>query len=98
VNDSVLIRALGPTSLEKEVLKNRDVIVSFDGVPVANEGIVPFHSKERIAFGFPISQRFTGDTTELGIIREGKKMNVLTTLKPRVHLVQIWCLFFCINC
>jgi hypothetical protein len=65
----------------------RDVIVSFDGVPVANEGIVPFHSKERIAFGFLISQRFTGDTTELGIIREGKKMNVLTTLKPCVHLV-----------
>lgn len=87
VNEGVLIRAVEPTSLAKKVLKKGDVIVSFDGVPVANEGTVPFRSTERIAFGFLISQKFTGDTAELGIIREGKKMNVLTTLKPRVHLV-----------
>lgn len=87
VNEGVLIRAVEPTSLAKEVLKKGDVIVSFDGVPVANEGTVPFRSTERIAFGFLISQKFTGDAAELGIIREGKKMNVVTTLKPRVHLV-----------
>lgn len=87
VNEGVLIRAVEPTSLAKEVLKKGDVIVSFDGVPVANEGTVPFRSTERIAFGFLISQKYTGDTAELGIIREGKKMNVVTTLKPRVHLV-----------
>lgn len=87
VNEGVLIRAVEPTSLAKKVLKKGDVIVNFDGVPVANEGTVPFRSTERIAFGFLISQKFTGDTAELGIIREGKKMNVLTTLKPRVHLV-----------
>lgn len=87
VNEGVLIRAVEPTSLAKEVLKKGDVIVSFDGVPVANEGTVPFRSTERIAFGFLISQKYTGDTAELGIIREGNKMNVITTLKPRVHLV-----------
>lgn len=87
VNEGVLIRAVEPTSLAKEVLKKGDVIVSFDGVPVANEGTVPFRSTERIAFGFLISQKFTGDAAELGIIREGKKTNVVTTLKPRVHLV-----------
>jgi len=57
VNEGVLIRAVEPTSLAKEVLKKGDVIVSFDGVPVANEGTVPFRSTERIAFGFLISQK-----------------------------------------
>eukprot|EP01018_Ginkgo_biloba_P017339 Gb_10855 [translate_table: standard] len=86
-NEGVLVRRVEPTSPAKEVLKEGDVIVSFDGVPVANEGTVPFRSAERIAFGFLISKKFTGDTAELGIIRDGKKMEVLTVLKPRVHLV-----------
>ncbi|XP_057870480.2 protease Do-like 2, chloroplastic isoform X2 [Cryptomeria japonica] len=86
-NEGVLIRAVEPTSPANQVLKAGDVIVSFDGVAVANEGTVPFRFSERIAFGYLISEKYTGDTAEIGIIREGKKMNVITTLKPRVHLV-----------
>ncbi|KAH9329282.1 hypothetical protein KI387_001390, partial [Taxus chinensis] len=86
-NEGVLIRAVEPTSPAKDVLRAGDVIVSFDGVPVANEGTVPFRFSERIAFGFLISEKFTGDLAKLGIIRGGREMNVVTTLKPRVHLV-----------
>lgn len=86
-NEGVLIRVVEPTSPANEVLKAGDVIVSFDGVPVANEGTVPFRFSERIAFGYLISEKYTGDMADIGIIREGKKMNVVTTLKPRVHLV-----------
>lgn len=86
-NEGVLIRTVEPTSPANEVLKAGDVIVSFDGVAVANEGTVPFRFSERIALGYLISEKYTGDKAEIGIIREGRKMNIITTLNPRVHLV-----------
>ncbi|KAI3829607.1 hypothetical protein L1987_03733 [Smallanthus sonchifolius] len=86
-NEGVLVRRVEPTSGASNVLKEGDVIVSFDGVEVGSEGTVPFRSTERIAFRYLISQKFTGDLAELGIIRSGAFMKVNTAMKPRVHLV-----------
>lgn len=36
-----------------------DVLMKFDGVPVANEGTVPFQAGERIAFTFLASQKYS---------------------------------------
>ncbi|XP_071723093.1 protease Do-like 2, chloroplastic [Rutidosis leptorrhynchoides] len=86
-NEGVLVRRVEPTSDASKVLKEGDVIVSFDGVHVGSEGTVPFRSNERIAFRYLISQKFAGDVAELGIIRGGASMKVQVALKPRVHLV-----------
>ncbi|XP_058210339.1 protease Do-like 2, chloroplastic isoform X2 [Rhododendron vialii] len=86
-NEGVLVRRVEPTSDAINVLKEGDVIVSFDGVNVGCEGTVPFRSTERIAFRYLISQRFAGDVAELGIIRGGALMKVQAVLNPRVHLV-----------
>lgn len=86
-NEGVLVRRVEPTSGASNVLKEGDVIVSFDGVDVGSEGTVPFRSTERIAFRYLISQKFTGDIAELGIIRAGAFMKVQTAMNPRVHLV-----------
>jgi S1-C subfamily serine protease len=86
-NEGVLVRRVEPTSGASDVLKEGDVIVSFDGVHVGCEGTVPFRSTERIAFRYLISQKFTGDTVEIGIIRAGESMKVHANLIPRVHLV-----------
>ncbi|CAL9069315.1 unnamed protein product [Musa banksii] len=86
-NEGVLVRRVEPTSPASDVLKEGDVIVSFDGVQVGSEGTVPFRSTERIAFRYLISQKFSGDVAELGIIRDGTYMKVRTVLQPRVHLV-----------
>ncbi|KAK9733615.1 hypothetical protein RND81_04G078900 [Saponaria officinalis] len=86
-NEGVLIRRVEPTSDAHSVLKEGDVIVSFDGVRVGCEGTVPFRSTERIAFRYLISQKFSGDSVELGIIRNGTLMKIQTVLNPRVHLV-----------
>ncbi|THF97713.1 hypothetical protein TEA_010958 [Camellia sinensis var. sinensis] len=83
----VLVRRVEPTSDASNVLKEGDVIVSFDGVHVGSEGTVPFRSTERIAFRYLISQKFAGDVAELGIIRAGEFMKVQAVLNPRVHLV-----------
>ncbi|XP_042517485.1 protease Do-like 2, chloroplastic isoform X5 [Macadamia integrifolia] len=86
-NEGVLVRRVEPTSDANNVLKEGDVIVSFNDVHVGSEGTVPFRSTERIAFRYLISQKFAGDVAELGIIRKGTFMKVQTVLNPRVHLV-----------
>ncbi|KAF7818249.1 protease Do-like 2, chloroplastic [Senna tora] len=86
-NEGILVRRVEPTADANNVLKEGDVIVSFDDVHVGCEGTVPFRSSERIAFRFLISQKFAGDTAELGIIREGTLMKAKVVLNPRVHLV-----------
>ncbi|KAI3449551.1 hypothetical protein Pfo_006216 [Paulownia fortunei] len=86
-NEGVLVRKVEPTSHASDVLKEGDVIVSFDNVRVGCEGTVPFRSSERIAFRYLISQKFTGDVAELGVIRGGQFMKVQVILNTRVHLV-----------
>ncbi|KAI3979068.1 hypothetical protein MKX01_016243 [Papaver californicum] len=86
-NEGVLVRKIEPTADAYNVLKEGDVIVSFDDVSVGSEGTVPFRSTERIAFRYLISQKFAGDTVEIGIIRKGAFMQVQTVVNPRVHLV-----------
>ncbi|KAG8389423.1 hypothetical protein BUALT_Bualt02G0228000 [Buddleja alternifolia] len=83
----VLVQRVEPTSHANNVLKKGDVIVSFDNVRVGCEGTVPFRSSERIAFRYLVSQKFTGDEAELGIIRGGQFMKVQVILNTRVHLV-----------
>ncbi|XP_022727448.1 protease Do-like 2, chloroplastic isoform X1 [Durio zibethinus] len=87
-NGGVLVRRVEPTLDANNVLKEGDVIVSFDDIHVGSEGTVPFRSNERIAFRYLISQKFAGDVAELGIIRAGKFMKVQVVLNPRVHLVS----------
>ncbi|CAJ1969127.1 unnamed protein product [Sphenostylis stenocarpa] len=86
-NEGVLVRRVEPTSDAINVLKEGDVIVSFDDVRVGSEGTVPFRTNERIAFHFLISQKFSGDTAELGIIRAGTFIKTKIVLNSRVHLV-----------
>ncbi|KAB2616189.1 protease Do-like 2 [Pyrus ussuriensis x Pyrus communis] len=69
--EGVLVRRVEPTSDAHNVLKEGDVIVSFDDVHVGCEGTVPFRSNERIAFRYLISQKFAGDVADIGIIRAG---------------------------
>ena len=67
----VLVRSVAPTAAAASVLRADDIVTHFDGVPVANDGTVPFRTGERIAFAFLISKKFAGDTARLRIIRGG---------------------------
>ncbi|CAA7399957.1 unnamed protein product [Spirodela intermedia] len=57
-NEGVLVRRVEPTSAANNILKEGDVIVSFDGVQIGCEGTVPFRSTERIAFRYLIKMIF----------------------------------------
>ncbi|XP_039068243.1 protease Do-like 9 [Hibiscus syriacus] len=68
----VLIRRIEPTAPESHLLKPSDIIVSFDGVKVANDGTVPFRHGERIGFSYLVSQKYTGDTASVKVLRDSK--------------------------
>ena len=41
-----MIRRVEPTTPAAKVIEQNDVLLSFDGVPIANDGTVPFRSGE----------------------------------------------------
>lgn len=43
---------------------------------VTNDGTVPFRTGERIAFTYLISQKYTGETATVDILRNGEEMSV----------------------
>ncbi|KAG2483061.1 hypothetical protein HYH03_018044 [Edaphochlamys debaryana] len=83
----VLIRRVEPTSAVAGVLKQNDVLVSFDGTPIANDGTVPFRSGERISFSYLVSNKYTGDEAELVVLTEGVQRTVRVQLRAPVRLV-----------
>ncbi|GAB2262604.1 hypothetical protein Droror1_Dr00003601 [Drosera rotundifolia] len=85
--EGVLVRRVEPTSSAYGTLKEGDILVTFNGTRIGWEGTVQFRLSERIALGYLISRKFSGDVVELGVIRNGDWITVQTTVSPRVHLV-----------
>jgi len=57
----VLIRRVEPTAPVSKSLKKGDILLSFDGVGIANDGTVPFRSGERISFNYLVSKKYTNE-------------------------------------
>ncbi|KAK9669402.1 hypothetical protein RND81_13G127100 [Saponaria officinalis] len=65
----IRIKRVEPTSPESHILQPSDVILSFDGVDIANDGTVPFRHGERIGYSYLISQKYSGDNAEVKVLR-----------------------------
>lgn len=64
----VLIRRIEPTAPVNKVLKKGDILLSFDGIDIANDGTdgtVPFRSGERISFNYLVSKKYTNEQVKL---------------------------------
>ena len=57
----VYIRRVEPTSPASAHLSEGDILMSFEGTDIANDGTVPFRSGERISFSYLISQKYTDE-------------------------------------
>ncbi|KAA0055211.1 hypothetical protein IC582_029754 [Cucumis melo] len=71
----VRIRRIDPTGPESKVLKPADIILSFDGVDIANDGTVPFRHGERIGFSYLVSQKYTGDSAAIKVLRNSETLS-----------------------
>ncbi|KAK4264308.1 hypothetical protein QN277_025506 [Acacia crassicarpa] len=83
----VRIRRIDPTSPAYGVLKPSDVILSFDGVDVANDGTVLFRPRGHINFSYLISQKYIGDTTVIKVLRNSKIYELDITLGSHIKLI-----------
>ncbi|TYH99619.1 hypothetical protein ES332_A11G078900v1 [Gossypium tomentosum] len=83
----VRIRRIEPTAPESHLLKPSDVILSFDGVKVANDGTVPFRHGERIGFSYLVSQKYTGDTALVKVLRDSKILEFDIKLATHKRLI-----------
>ena len=77
----VMVRKVQPTGDAANILREGDILMSFDGVEIASDGTVPFRSGERIAFSYLTSQKFSGDECELRVLRDGEE----NTFRVKLH-------------
>ncbi|RLM56053.1 protease Do-like 9 [Panicum miliaceum] len=68
----VRVRRVEPTALESGCLQPSDIILSFDGIDIANDGTVPFRHGERIGFSYLVSQKYTGEKARVKVLRKSK--------------------------
>ena len=80
-----MIRRVDPTSASNKALEPGDVLLSFDSVPIANDGTVPFRSGERIGFSYLVSQKYVDEQATLQVLQKGK----MQTIKIKLQVTKI---------
>ncbi|XP_039125314.1 protease Do-like 9 [Dioscorea cayenensis subsp. rotundata] len=83
----VRIRRIEPTSPEFQFLKPSDIIISFDGINIANDGTVPFRHGERIAFSYLVSQKYTEESVFVKVLRNSKVLEFNIKLSAHRRLI-----------
>ncbi|CAH9092399.1 unnamed protein product [Cuscuta epithymum] len=83
----VRIRRVEPTASGSNVLNPSDVLLSFDGVDIANDGTVPFRHGERIGFSYLISQKYKGDSAEVKVLRNSNTLVFNIVLDTHKRLI-----------
>ncbi|CAN6214445.1 unnamed protein product [Urochloa humidicola] len=68
----VRVRRVEPTAPESGCLQPSDIVLSFDGIDIANDGTVPFRHGERIGFSYLVSQKYTGEKARVKVLRNSK--------------------------
>ncbi|OMO52713.1 Peptidase S1 [Corchorus olitorius] len=85
----VLVSKINPLSDAHRILKKDDIILSFDGVPIANDGTVPFRNRERITFDHLVSMKKPNETGLVKVLRNGEEHEFTITLRPLQPLVPV---------
>ncbi|KAK7271625.1 hypothetical protein RJT34_27678 [Clitoria ternatea] len=85
----VLVSKINPLSDAYKVLKKDDIILSFDGVPIANDGTVPFRNRERITFDHLVSMKKPNEKAIVQVLRDGQEHELSIVLRPIQPLVPV---------
>jgi len=86
----ILVSRVAPTCAASKVLKPNDVLLSFDGEQIANDGTISFRKHERVAFSWLVAQKFYGEPATLTVLRDGKTIELrIDDFHPEVPLVPV---------
>eukprot|EP00124_Ichthyophonus_hoferi_P003193 Ihof_evm7s263 gene=Ihof_evmTU7s263 len=78
----ILVKWVDPTSGAQGKLQKGDIVTHYEGVPIANDGTVPYRDGERISFHLLKSLKFVGDNCTLGVWRKDKDHQLSFALGP----------------
>jgi len=87
----VLITKILPFSSAFSLVKEGDVILQINGVPLGEDGTFPFRGSERLSLTHLITKEHNGDDIALKIMRNKKiknvniRLNSFVTLVPHAH-------------
>ncbi|KAK7365230.1 hypothetical protein VNO80_14123 [Phaseolus coccineus] len=85
----VIVSKINPLSDAYKILKKDDIILSFDGVLLANDGTVPFRNRERITFDHLVSMKKPNEKAIVRVLRDGQEHELSIILQPIQPLVPV---------
>lgn len=85
----VLVSKISPLSDANAILRKDDILLSFDGVAIANDGSVPFRNRERITFDHLVSMKRPNEKASIRVLRSGEEHEFTVTLRPLQQLVPV---------
>ncbi|KAL6765377.1 trypsin family [Haematococcus lacustris] len=85
----VLVNSVQQTSTACKFISKGDVLLEFNGVPIANDGTVHLRQRERIYFSWLITLLPTGQTARVKLLREGKVREIEVVMQPNDMLVPV---------
>ena len=85
----VLVNTVYPDSPAVGKIRRGDVILSIDGINVANDGTIEFREGERTFFGYLMQKKYINDQVRLQILRQGQPMTVDITLTQPVDFDRL---------
>lgn len=85
----VMVARVDPLSPAAGVLREKDILMEIDGVPIADDGTIEFRGEERLDFTHVLRRRHCGDSATARVLRNGQEMEVRFLLARPVPLVPI---------
>ena len=75
----VLVLEVSPLAPAARVLQRGDVLLALDSIRIANDGTIPFRKgslKERVQLSYYITQKFSDETINVSVLRNGQRMDI----------------------
>ncbi|UCF30452.1 MAG: trypsin-like peptidase domain-containing protein [bacterium] len=83
----VLVTGVNFGSSANGTLRAGDVLLRIDGIPVAEDLSVPWRENNRLHFGYLIQSKQVGDRATLSILRDGRRIEEVISLRDEADLV-----------
>lgn len=72
----IMVKEVLPMAAARGILRSRDVILQVDGIPVANDGKIPFRRGERVSLACYTQTKFPGDKLKVQVWRDGEEIEL----------------------
>lgn len=83
----ILISKVMPGSSAEGRLKEGDVVLALDGIPIGVDGTFKFRNEERLILSHVINEKQIGDTINIKYVRNGRSEEIKLALSPFTPLV-----------